>query len=193
MRRVAGVEHRFATPADFSGQTIASDDSRLAAATFEALGATIVQAREHMPLDEVDAVLAHLGAITGNGYHTEADSVVANVNFWPRPLAIVMSAESFDALTPDQQQALLTAGANAIDPAMDASRNEDLAPAAQLCDAPIDILQADDAELSEITAALEPVYDELRSDPATAVYLEEIGALKNELGAPPDTLTCPPA
>ena len=78
-----------------------------------------------MPLEEVDAILAHSGAITGNGYHTEADSVVANLNFWPRPLAILMSAESFDALAPEQQDAPLTAGANVFGAAMEASRTED--------------------------------------------------------------------
>jgi TRAP-type transport system periplasmic protein len=191
LRRLAGVEHPFSTPADFSGQTIASDNTALAEATFTALGATIVPGREGLPLDDVDAVLAHLGAITGNGYDTEADSVVANVNFWPRPLAIVMSTDSFEALTPEQQDALMTAGANAVDAAMTASRDEDAAPASQLCGAPIDVVEASDSDLAEIAAALEPVYDDLRSDPSTAGYLDEILALKDELGAPPDTLTCP--
>ncbi len=191
LRKLAGVEHPFTSPTDFSDQTVASDNTPLAEATFTALGATIAPGREGLPLEEVDAILAHSGAITGNGYHTEADSVVANLNFWPRPLAILMSAESFDALAPEQQDAPLTAGANAFGAAMEASRTEDLTPAAQLCDAPIEVVESSEAQLAEFAAALEPVYDDLASDPRTAAYLDEIRALKDELGAPPDTLVCP--
>ena len=118
LRRLLGVEHDFASPADFEGATIAGDHTELTRATMNALGATEVPGRVGLPLDEVDAVVAHFGAVLGNQYETQADSVVANVNLWPRPLAIVINNESFESLTPEQQDVLVTAGANTFDPAM---------------------------------------------------------------------------
>jgi TRAP-type C4-dicarboxylate transport system substrate-binding protein len=191
LRRVMGVNHPFPALADFSGATIANDRAALAVATMTALGAESVPGASGLPLDGVDAVLAQFQAIVGNGYHTQADSVVANVNFWPRPLAIVMSAESFEALSPEQQAAPQTAGANAVEPAMEASRDEDAVNGAQLCEAPIDVIEASESELAEMEAALEPVYEDLATDPRMAAYLDEIRALKEELDARPDTLTCP--
>jgi TRAP-type C4-dicarboxylate transport system substrate-binding protein len=191
LRRLMGVEHPFAVPADFNRAVIANDRTALAEATMAAVGATSTPGASELPLDGLDAVLAHFQAIVGNGYHTQADSVVANLNFWPRPLAIVMSVDSFAAMTPEQQDVLLTAGANVVGSAMEASRDEDASHGAQLCDAPIAVIEATEAELAEFATALEPVYAELESDPARAAYLDEIIAIKDELGTPPDTLTCP--
>ena len=112
-------------------------------------------------------MLAQFQAIVGNGYHTQADSVVANLNFWPRPLAIVMSADSFAALTPEQQDVLLTAGANVVGSAMEASRDEDASTAPNVR-SPIAVIEAREADLAEFATALEPVYAELDSDPAKA-------------------------
>jgi TRAP-type C4-dicarboxylate transport system substrate-binding protein len=191
LRRLMGVEHPLAVPADFNRAVIANDRTALAEATMAALGATSTPGASELPLDGLDAVLAHFQAIVGNGYDTQADSVVANLNFWPRPLAIVMGADSFAALTPEQQDVLLTAGANVVGSAMEASRDEDASHGAQLCDAPIAVIEVTEAELAEFATTLEPVYAELESDPARAAYLDEIIAIKDELGTPPDTLTCP--
>jgi TRAP-type C4-dicarboxylate transport system substrate-binding protein len=190
LRRMMGVEHPFTAPADFAGAVVANDRAPLAEATMTALGATSTAGADGLSLDGIDAVLAQFQAIGGNGYETQADSVAANLVFWPRPLGIVMSADSFAALTPEQQDVLLTAGANTVDVAMQASRDEDADTGAELCDAPIAVIEATEAELAEFATALEPVYADLRSDPTTAVYLDEIRALKEELGAPPATLTC---
>jgi TRAP-type C4-dicarboxylate transport system substrate-binding protein len=191
LRRIAGVEHTFATPADFAGQTIAGDHTELTQATMSALGATEIQGASGFPIDGADAILAHYAAIVGNGYHNQADSVVANLNMWPRPLAIVMSAASFAALTPQQQEALMTAGTAAVEPAMQAARQEDEIGGTDLCAGTIEVVEASSADLAAVTAALEPVYDDLEADPTTAAYLHEIRALKDELAAPPDTLVCP--
>ena len=190
LRRLMGVEHPFAVPADFNRAVIANDQTALAEATMAALGATSTPGASELPLDDLDAVLAHFQAIVGNGYDTQADSVVANLNFWPRPLAIVMSADSFAALTPEQQDVLLTAGANVVGSAMEASRDEDASHGAQLCDAPIAVIEARGGA-HRVRHGTAPVYAELDSDPAKATYLGEIIAIKDELGTPPDTLTCP--
>ena len=40
-------------------------------------------------------------------------------------------------------------------------------------------------------AAVEPVYTELDADPVTAGLIDEIQAIKDEIGAPPATIDCP--
>ena len=39
--------------------------------------------------------------------------------------------------------------------------------------------------------AVQPVYDEIASDPTNAAWLDEITALKDQIGAPPHTAECP--
>lgn len=116
--------------------------------------------------------------------------MTANLNLWPRPLAIVINADVLDRLTPSQQAALTDAAAPAVAPSLDASRGEDAFVADALCNGPIQVIEASADELAAMRAAVQPVYDDLSTDSEVAAYLDEIEALKNELGAPPDTLTC---
>jgi hypothetical protein len=55
-----------------------------------------------------------LVGVDGTALRRKPTRFAAHLVFWPRPLAIVMSADSFAALTPEQQDALLTAGVNTV-------------------------------------------------------------------------------
>ena len=190
LRRIVGVDHPFVGPADFDGQVIAGDISQLSQDTMRALGATPVAGAQGQGLEGLDGLQAHFAAVAGNGYHQEAAAVTANLNLWPRPLAVVINADVLDGLTPSQQAALTDAAAPAVAPSLDASRGEDAFVADTLCNGPIQVVEASADDLAAMRAAVQPVYDDLASDAAVAAYLDEIEALKNELGTPPDTLTC---
>jgi TRAP-type transport system periplasmic protein len=191
MRKVTGVNHPFLVPSDFDGQVVAGDVNPLGEATMRALGARPVPGAGGQSLDGLDAVEGHLGAIAGNGYHAIANSVTVNLNLWPRPLVVIMNRDVFARLTTDQQQALMTAGVQSVSSAMSDSRNEDAAVTPAICKAQIAKVEASDSNLSDIQAALRPVYDNLEADPRTAAYLAEIRALKEKLHAPPATVVCP--
>jgi TRAP-type C4-dicarboxylate transport system substrate-binding protein len=191
LRKIMGVDRPFVRPADFSGQTIATDtQNAINVATVSALGATPVRGASGMALDGVDGLQTQSLAIVGNGFHNQAQSVTANMNFWPRPLVILIGAERFAALTPDQRDALFTAGEESVAPAMQASREEDATALPQLCASPMAIVDASDQDLAQMRSALEPVYDGLRKDVHAAAFVDEIAVLKMHVGAPPETLTC---
>ena len=63
---------------------------------------------------------------------------------------------------------------------------------AKLCAAGVTFDVATDAQLAELEAAVRPVIDKLRADPAKAAQLDEIEALKVEVAAPPSMLVCTP-
>ena len=74
--------------------------------------------------------------------------------------------------------------------AHDRARADDRDGAVDLCRSGMTLAVASEEQLAALRAAVEPVYEELESDPLTAAYLDEITTIKNELGAPPDTAAC---
>src|SRR5215203_2382197 len=153
----------------------------------QALGATPEDLPTGASLEGLDAMDQQLMSIVGNRYAREADNVAVNVNLWPRPLVIFMNGEAFDALTDDQQAALREAAAAAVDDALADSRAEDSDAVPLLCREGMTLAVATDEELTQLHHAVEPVYERVASDPANEKWLEEITAIKDELGAPPDT------
>jgi TRAP-type C4-dicarboxylate transport system substrate-binding protein len=190
LRRLVGVDRPLLTPEDFSGQVIAGDASPMFESTMTALGATTVPGVQGQSLEGLDGLLAQFSAVSGNGYHTTAAAVTANLNLWPRPLVVLINEATYESLTPEQQAAFADAAPPAIEPALEASRQEDTS-ASDLCDAPIDVVEATADELASMGEALKPIYDDLAADPRTADDLAEITAIKDELDVAPDTLTCP--
>jgi hypothetical protein len=164
-----------------------TDDTQLAKATFDALGASAVPGGA---IDDVNAFAIQLQAIPGNGYEDDAVSVTANLNMWPRPLVIVMNADTYDALSPTQRATLSDAAAAAADAAITASKGEDEEALQSICASPMHIIQMPDAELDALVALVEPVYGDLRQDPVVAGDLDVIESLKDSGTATPDTFTC---
>jgi TRAP-type C4-dicarboxylate transport system substrate-binding protein len=190
MRKIMGVDHAFLRVEDFAGQTIAGDATPVAEDTMSALGASSVPAASGMSLDGLDGLQAQLAAISGNSYETSAHSVTANLNFWPRPLVIIMNKDVFDQLTPDQQGALMTAGRNSVASAMEASLAEDDQAGVVLCASDLEVLESTTADLAVIFEAVQPVYETLEENPQFAAVIDEIRTVKEELAAPPATLRC---
>jgi TRAP-type C4-dicarboxylate transport system substrate-binding protein len=190
MRKIMGVDHVFLKVEDFAGETIAGDATPVAEDTMNALGATSVPAASGMSLDGLDGLQAQLAAISGNGYETIAHSVTANLNLWPRPLVIIMNKDVFDRLTPDQQDALLTAGRNSVASAMEASLAEDDQAGVVLCASDLEVLESTAADLAAIFEAVRPVYEMLEENPDFAAVIEEIRTVKEELAATPTSLQC---
>jgi TRAP-type C4-dicarboxylate transport system substrate-binding protein len=191
MHKVLGVDHPFVRPSDFEGQVVGSHDSDLARATMQALGAIPRPVVAQQALDGLDGLQNQLASIQGNRYYEAgADFVTANLNLWPRPLVVFMNAEAFGEL-PDEQQAILhEAGENTVDAALEASRAEDAGAGPILCGAGMTVVEATESDLARMRAALDPVYDELESDPQTKAYLDEIRALKEKIAAPAESFAC---
>lgn len=190
MFKMLGVDNDFVRPRDFSGQVVGVQDSALAEQTLESLGASAKAVPTSATLDGLNGYAQQLGSITGNGYQADAQSVIADLNLWPRPLVIVVGESVYADLTEAQQQALGEASRQAMVDALVGARNEDVESATLLCDSQMSFEMAGENGLAAFRKAVQPVYASLRDDPATAEFLEHIEALKESVGAGPDVATC---
>ena len=111
LRKPMGVAHAFARPDDFTGAVFGHAESTVTGRTMEALGAAPTTVPAQTPLDGLDGIDDPLGTMPD--YIDRAGFVTANLNLSPRAVAVVMNRRSFDALTPSQQDAVLTAAPTA--------------------------------------------------------------------------------
>jgi TRAP-type C4-dicarboxylate transport system substrate-binding protein len=188
--KMLGVDQALVRLEDFAGARVAAMPSDLSRSTSSALGAEAIDARPQMPLDGLDGLATQLGSVAGNSYQQQAHSVTANLNIAPRDLVVVMNARRFAELTPEQQDILLAAGEAAAQQSDGVGAREDERVGPELCDSPMQVLEADPEDLQAIEQALGPVYAEIESDVGAAEALAEIRAIKQAIGAPPATLTC---
>jgi TRAP-type C4-dicarboxylate transport system substrate-binding protein len=192
MRKLLGVSKPFVRPADFAGEVVGLQDSLVADMTLRRLGAIPMPMAASAELGGVDAYEQQLSSIQGNSYDESAEYVTANLNLWPRPLVIVMGKGVFASLTPEQQTILQKASDAAIPKSLAASRVEDDEAVPVLCRRGMNFAAASESDFSELRAALEPVYADLRNDPDTKSYIAAITDLKTEIAASAETSWCPP-
>ena len=102
-----------------------------------------------------------------------------------------MNGERFASLTEDQQQIMRDAAATIADDQRTVIRDEDANNVAYLCEHGMTLALATDDEIASLRSAVQPVYDEIASDPENAAWLNQIEALKDEVDAPVATTECP--
>jgi TRAP-type C4-dicarboxylate transport system substrate-binding protein len=190
MRKMMGMTHPFATPSDFEGEVVGTSGGLLAEKVFEAFGATPKLVPAETSLDGLDALDYQLGAIHGNGFYETASHVTANLNLWPRPLVIFMNADRYDTLAPEQRDILRTAAGAAVEPALDAARAEDDEAGPNLCLTGMRVVESSAADIAAFEDAVGSVYADLDRNAETSGFLDSIRALKDEIGAPPDSFAC---
>ena len=170
-----------------------SDLTGPAPETMAALGAgELIPGAEGLDITTLDGIQAQVGAVVGNSYENVARSFTTNLNLWPRPLVLVANDEALAALSDDHRAAVLGAAEQAFPVVMDTTRQEDLLPQslrAAMCDSGLELIELSPAELTALEQAVQPVHDAIAGN-GGAAYLEEIRALKDEAGAPPDAFRC---
>ena len=186
MRKMTGTSHAFVKPDDFTTDIVGTSGGLLAEQTFRSLGAIPKMVPAGTKLDGLDGLDYQLDAIPQDGDAT----VTANLNLWPRPLVLVMNADRFKALTPEQQQILRTTAADEIPSALEATRSDDEHAGAGVCAAGMNVVTATPSDLAALRDALRPVYAELVQDPETNAFLDEIRSLKEQVAAAPESFTC---
>jgi hypothetical protein len=179
-------------PADFAGQLVGIQDSALTEQTMLALGATTQIIPSGRPdITMLDGYEQQLASIAGSDLWQSADYVTANVNLWPRPTALFMNGERFASLTEDQQQIMRDAAATIAHDQRAEVRDEDVPAIAYLCEQGMTLAVATDDDLAALRSAVQPVYDEIASDPDNAAWLDQIVELKEQVDAPVATTECP--
>jgi TRAP-type C4-dicarboxylate transport system substrate-binding protein len=190
MRHPFALKKRLGGPADYRGLEIGTQQSRVADETMRALGADPVR----VPADTFgfrgpDGYEQRVYTLYGNRLAPAGSHVTVNVNLWPRPLVIFAAGRTWKHLTAGERDALQKAAALALPGAASAQRANELETAGNFCrvgGVALDL--ASQSELRALRRAVEPVYRELESDPATRDSLRRIAKLKAQLGEPPASL-----
>jgi TRAP-type C4-dicarboxylate transport system substrate-binding protein len=188
LRKMTGTSHPFANPRDFADQVVGTSGGALAEQTFRALGATPRLIATDRKLDGLDGFDYQLEAVPQDA----AASVVANLNLWPRPLVVVMNVDRFNGLNSEQQQILRRAVADAVKPALEATRADEAHAGSGLCIVGMNVVTATASDFAALRHAVQPVYASLEQDPETYAFLREIRSLKAHSPAEPESFGCSP-
>jgi TRAP-type C4-dicarboxylate transport system substrate-binding protein len=191
MRRLTGVTHPFAKHTDFDGAVMGTSGGQLAEDTFTAVGATPQLVSVGTPLDGLDGLDFQLNAILDNRYFEHASYVTGNIDLWPRPLVVFANAARFAQLPVRQQQVIRDALAGEVGSALDASRREDEKAGPGLCTAGMTVVEAPFGDVSSLHGAVSSLMRKLTADPGLKASVDAIQALKTQLNAPAESLTCP--
>lgn len=165
------------------GARIRIVDSATTAAGLRALGAIPVtgyvadQVGPGLTRGRLDGTESSAGSILDNNYQAVAKYLPANVVLFPKTNTIAISRRAFERLSSEQQDALREAAAATLAASLE-NRSPDAADLERLCQAGVRLARATPAELAALHDAVEPVYEALRRDPATAKILSQIEQLK---------------
>jgi hypothetical protein len=178
-----GISRPLLGPATYSGARIAYSASPVAQQSLEALGAVPVEAAfDGQDVSGFDGLELQASGVGGNEYDKVVRSITANVGLWPRPIAIVANADSWTKLTDTQRGWLIQAAKDAVaDTAALQTSTEDIA---NMCRRnKVKIISASENQVAQLRRAFTAVHNSLRSDQATAGYLDRIQAIKDRSGS----------
>ena len=173
LRIPIAVPHPLTGPASYRGLRIAVQFSRTAVDTMRTLGATPVERPAQPSLAGLDASEEQLYVIYGARHDKIARHLTVNVVLWPRTLVIFAGG----GVTADQRAILRQAAAQAVAPIAEALAKRDRDDAETLCRRGADFVTVTDVERTALRQALQPVYDRLERDPATADAIAQIATM----------------
>ncbi|HEX6653011.1 MAG TPA: TRAP transporter substrate-binding protein DctP [Thermoleophilaceae bacterium] len=189
LRRLASAGRPLVAPGDLRGLHVGIQESRVARATFHALGASPLAMpwRATSP-GRLDAIEQQLESLAGGPTLARLRrSVTANVILWPRPLVVFAGKGAVERLSTGQLNLLRDAGRDAIPTMITRLRQLDKEALPVVCRGG-SVADANPSNLAAFRAAVRPVYAALEQDPAGRASIQRIRRTKRELAAPPDVL-----
>ena len=191
LRSPFGISHRLLGPTDFQGATIGIRPAGLMRTALRALGA---EAKVYVPgiLSGLDGAESNPKAIDYNSWE---GALTTNVVLWPKPYTIVMNRGAFEALTSEQQEILREAGREALGPELDELVHDSSEALSAACArGALTLVSASAVDLAALREAVQPVYEELESDPETNELMGDITEMRSSEPAAGSALTrCRPA
>lgn len=191
LKLLSGANHPFVRPADFVGATIAIGPSAITVGALRALGAKALIIGTEGSLVGADGVEAQLGALLGNKYDTVMKHTSVNVALFPRPIVVYANPSRFASLSESQQQALRLAAQQSSASAVGNLHQAESAAFATLCEHGSEMAVATAADLAALRTAVQPVYDELDQDAATASKIRAIETMKAQVPVGAPARSCP--
>jgi TRAP-type C4-dicarboxylate transport system substrate-binding protein len=166
--------------ADWAGKTVeyapGSNEESVAALTIETLGAT-PSADGSSPVADVvagsvQAATANPADLVAGGATEDGPFLTANLPLWPRMSAIIINRDVLERLSTRQHGFLEGAVERAKDLAM---TTPDLSETlAEACDAGVLFANATSEQVAALTAAVQPIYDQLAKDKEEGKLFEAI-------------------
>ena len=193
LRRPFAAEGPLVAPEDWRDVRFRVYNSPVQADTVRRLGGIPVSVG-HVWADRVRAGTLRGGefSVAGSGPADVAGHVTANVVLWPKVFVLTLSRDRFEALNGQQRQWVRTAAARAVRASVSASINE-TAEAGTLCERGAKFFAATNEQLAALHAAMEPVIQQLASDPTEAPLMTEVQAVAARYPQPEDLelpMTC---
>ena len=176
LRSPFGISHLLLGPTDFRGATIGIRPAGLMRTALRALGA---EAKVYVPgiLSGLDGAESNPKAIDYNSWE---GALTTNVVLWPKPYTIVMNRGAFEALTSEQQEILREAGREALGPELDELVHDSSEALSAACArGALTLVSASAVDLAALREAVQPVYEELESDPETEELMGDITEMRS--------------
>lgn len=168
LRHTFGYHEGLLGPDDYEGGIIRAAASATTSAVFEALGATVVE-------DEIDPE-SQIGMESAFAFDPLGTTAI-NVVFFPKVNALVVNPEVYARFNEAQQQILEEAASETLSWSIE-SRTSDVAAIEEWCAKGGRIVTAKAETLAALREAVEPVYQQLRSDQLTAELIDQIEEMK---------------
>jgi TRAP-type C4-dicarboxylate transport system substrate-binding protein len=176
-RKPFAFARRLLGPRDYEGAKLRIHESLVADSTYRALGADAVTLSVKDMASRPDALIDGLDlqteALAGWGLR---GSITFNVNLWPRTIALVASRRTYDWLEAEEREVLEAASARTLTRALDRLADQERRDREAL-PPQVTPVYAGDAELAAMRARVEPVREELRTNPEAGRFLERIEEL----------------
>jgi TRAP-type C4-dicarboxylate transport system substrate-binding protein len=187
--RYAAGTRPLRSPEDFRGLRIRSYPSATQAAAFRALGAhpspeNWKQLEPAFRSGKLSALEVDLNTYQANAYSALAPYVTLNVPLWPRTTVLFANPGALAGLSAEQRAWINQAAAEAATYSL-TTFGEDAQIVPAECRNGMKAVVASPGQLVALRQAFAPVYTSLRRDPATAAALDEIAALKRQVGPVP--------
>jgi TRAP-type C4-dicarboxylate transport system substrate-binding protein len=194
MRRPIGVRHAIVSPADWRGITFGTYLSKTQDAAISALGAKpgpgFATARDQaLASGALQGFDMDLPIYQGQSREQTAPYITANVNLWPRTLALFANPGRLAKLSASQRRLVYQEAADAAVHSTGLVQNEDPA-VSDICQAGGRFADASATDLQALRRSFAPVYADLETDPQTKAMIGQITALKRSTPAGP-ALTIP--
>ncbi len=126
--------------------------------------------------------------VSAEGFDSYAREMTGNVTLWPKTWTIVMNRRAFDRLSRNEQQVLLAAGREAVDPEIGRVTHDTRVAVSSLCAGRFSFRSATSTERAALLKAVQPVYDRIERNPLTKRWIAQIRRMRTS--APPDIARC---
>jgi TRAP-type transport system periplasmic protein len=189
LRKPIGVRHPILSLADWRGITFGTYLSKAQEAAIGALGATpgpgFATARDQaLGSGELQGYDLNLVLYEKNLNEHTAPYITANVNLWPRTLALFGNPGRLARLSDSQRRLVYQAAADTAARSTGLVQDESQT-VSDLCQAGARLANASAADLQALRQRFAAVYAGLEADPQTRAMIEQITALKKSTPAGP--------